>query len=416
MRAATVPSTPEPIHFVGRWSSLVRSALQWILLWPVVSWFCYPFSSRGVSRLPKGPVVFIANHGSHADTAVFLRALPGRVRRRTVVAAAQDHFWRVPMLGGLVSLLTGAFPFPRTGCEGLDRAERLLERGYNVLLYPEGTRSNAGAVGEFQQGAAILAGRGATIVPVGLHGSADVLPKGCKRPRRHAVAVVFGDAVPIADATESQKLRRLVRVLADEARLEVATAGPIFFQRLRTFAQSAVATKVLFVWGFAEALLWPVVPDFALFPLVLVAPSRIVSLLAATTVGSLTGGFVAYLLGATVVGPSLLGAAPLVTEDMVVAANQMLEQRDGLGLLGQPLSGIPYKAFALQAAPAGVEVPDHLVMSLAARGGRFVAVALVGLVLARVLRPLWERAVHVFLVLYSVSFAAGLARVVASWS
>src|SRR5918992_4186164 len=40
-----------------------------------------------------GPVVFVANHNSHMDTPVILRALPGRWRRRTAVAAATDYFY-----------------------------------------------------------------------------------------------------------------------------------------------------------------------------------------------------------------------------------------------------------------------------------------------------------------------------------
>ena len=416
MSVAPVPITPEPIHFVGRVSSVVRVFLQTFWLWPLVSWFCYPFLRRGAHRLPKKPVVFIANHGSHADTAVLLRALPASIRRRTVVAAAEDHFWRIPSLGAFVSLLTGAFPFPRSGCEGLHRAERMLARGYNVLLYPEGTRSHEGRVGEFQQGAAILASRGATLVPVGLHGSADVLPKGSKHPSRRAVAVVFGEPVEPCSSVDPRTLRREVQVLVRVASAEVSDAPPTFFERARRFALSAWAAQLLFVWALAEALLWPIVPDFALLPLVLVAPGRAPLFTLVTLAGSLAGGFVAYLLGASPGGPALLVQAPLVTEAMVAAAREALAQQGTVGLLSQPLSGIPYKAFALQAAPAGLELPGYLLMSAVARGVRFVAVALVAAVLARALRHLWERALHLFLVLYAVSFGIGLARVVGAWS
>ena len=415
MSVAPARITPEPIHFVGRASSVVRAFLQSILLWPVVNWFCYPFLRRGAHRIPRKPVVFIANHGSHADTAVVLRALPASIRRRTVVAAAEDHFWRSPALGGFVSLLTGAFPFPRSGCEGLHRAERMLARGYNVLLYPEGTRSHEGRVGEFHQGAAILASRGATIVPVGLHGSAEVLPKGSKRPSRRPVAVVFGQPIESPEV-DPATLRREVQALVHVAGSEVSDAPPTFFERARRFALSPWATRFLFLWALAEALLWPVVPDFALLPLILVAPGRALVFTIVTLTGSMAGGCVAYVLGASEWGPPLLAQAPLVTEPMVTAARDALAHHGAGGLLSQPLSGIPYKAFALQAAPAGLELPGYLFMSVLARGARFVAVALAAAALARALRPLWERALHLFLVLYAVSFGIGLARVVASWS
>lgn len=412
----TVAPVSEPVHFVGPFSSLVRSFLQCILLWPIVCWFCYPFSRRGHDRIPRRPVIFVANHASHADTAAILRALPRAVRRRTVVAAAEDHFWRSPSLGGFVSLLTGAFPFPRSGCEGLHRTERMLAHGYNVLLYPEGTRSNGGSVGEFQKGAAILASRGATIVPVGLQGTGDVLPKARKRPRRGPVAVVFGDPVPSAEASGCEHLRRHVQVAATAARRDAAALAPTFFERARSFAHSPSAPRLLFLWAVAEALVWPIVPDFALFPLLLVAPTRAAAMVSVTAAGSVVGGLAAYVVGASAAGPSLLAAAPLVSDQMVAAAAQMLRDDGALGLLGQPLSGIPYKVFALQAAGADVAVPGYIVMSVVARAGRFLVVALLAVLLSSILRPLWERGLHLFLVLYSVSFVAGLVRVFASWN
>ena len=42
----------------------------------------------------KGPVILVANHVSHLDTPVILAALPRRLRKRTVVAAAADYFYR----------------------------------------------------------------------------------------------------------------------------------------------------------------------------------------------------------------------------------------------------------------------------------------------------------------------------------
>lgn len=416
MSVARTRLAPEPIHFVGRASSFVRSFLQLVLLWPLVAWFCYPFLRRGTRRVPKKPVVFIANHGSHADTAVVLRALPASVRRRTVVAAAEDHFWRVPALGAVVSLLTGAFPFPRSGCDGLHRAERMLARGYNVLLYPEGTRSKEGRVGEFQKGATILAERGATIVPIGLYGSAGVLPKGSKRPRRRAIAVVFGDPIEPSGSVGSSSLRRRVQELAEDARSEVTASSPTFFERARRFALSPAAFPFLFLWALAEAVIWPVVPDFALLPLILLVPGRAVAFTIVTLAGSLVGGSVAFALGQSPAAPAFLEAAPLVTEPMVTAARDVLGARGAEGLWSQPLSGIPYKAFALQSAPAGIGFAEYLLMSALARGARFVAVALAAALLARVLRPLWERALHLFLLLYTVSFGVGLARVVARWS
>lgn len=415
MRARTAPAAEMPVHFVGRFSALVRDVLQYLLLWPCVAWFCYPFLVRGVGNIPTGPVVFIANHASHADTGVILRALPWRIRRRTVVAAAEDHFWRVPALGGFVSLLTGAFPFPRSGCEGLHRTEAMLRRGNNVVVYPEGTRSKAATVAEFQRGAAILAERGATIVPVGLHGSADVLPKGATRPTRRTVSVVFGKPLDERVAEDAEKSRSSVEELVEIARREAETRRPTFFEAFRAFALSPAAVWLTVVWAFFEALVWPVVPDLLLLPLILVAPARSFALVAAAAAGSLAGGTVGYLAGSGSIGAHLLAAAPLVTDRMIASAGATLAERGAAGLLAQPLSGIPYKAFALQASPASVDLPGYLMMTAVARGARFAVVAAIAALMGRLFRPLWQRALPVFLPLYALSFAVGLGRVVASW-
>ena len=64
-----------------------------------------------------GPVVFVANHSSHMDTPVLLRALPWRWRRRTAVAAAADYFYDAP-LALAASLAFGTVPLDRTSGAG----------------------------------------------------------------------------------------------------------------------------------------------------------------------------------------------------------------------------------------------------------------------------------------------------------
>jgi membrane protein YqaA with SNARE-associated domain len=85
------------------------------------------------------------------------------------------------------------------------------------------------------------------------------------------------------------------------------------------------------------------------------------------------------------------------------------------GLLQQPLSGIPFKVFALRAAEAGLPLPGFVAMSVLARGLRIGAVAAIfaggGLALQRV----WPRIFGGFLVAYCVVFAVGLSATVESW-
>lgn len=406
-----------PLHFAGRASDPFRTVLQQVALWPLVRWFFHPFYVLGRGGLPRGPVVFVANHASHADTAAILRALPFRHRRRTRPAAAEDHFWRREVVGAFVSLLTGAFPFPRRGCAGIDRAEGLLARGCNVLLFPEGTRACDGAVGRFHKGAALLAARGATIVPVGVAGTRRVLPKGAWRPRSAPVSVVFGDPVaPAGDADDvTAALQAEVERLRSKAARALERPERGLFERVAAAARSRTAIVVMGAWAVAEALAWPVIPDFLLLPLVVLAPGRWRRLALAALAGSLLGGSLSYAAGQVEAGRILLDNAPLVTERMIDVAGDRLRADGAAGLLTQPLSGIPYKAFSYQAAES-VGAGQFVLFSALARGARFLAVALIGALVGRWARPVCERFAPYLLAVYVGGFVVGLVRVVGAWT
>src|ERR1051326_6351763 len=101
------------------------------------------------------PVIFAANHSSHADTPLILHALTDAARDRTVVAAAADYWYKRPLLGNIFSLFLNTFPFSRTGgAQGqLHASTTLLKSGWNLVLFPEGSRSPAGTIAEFKPGA-----------------------------------------------------------------------------------------------------------------------------------------------------------------------------------------------------------------------------------------------------------------------
>jgi membrane protein YqaA with SNARE-associated domain len=187
------------------------------------------------------------------------------------------------------------------------------------------------------------------------------------------------------------------------------------YERTSAFARSPRALGLSFGWGVAEALFFPVIPDFLVAPLALAAPSRAIPLALCAVAGSVVGGAVAFVVGATGAGPAIASHLPLVTDRMSAFALDVLSDGPD-GLLRQPMSGVPYKAFAYQASGAGLEMLSFLWFSLVARGARLLAVAglfaLVGVGAHRV----WQRLYGLFLVAYTVCFAVGLVRVVAAWS
>src|SRR4051794_7501236 len=107
------------------------------------------------------PVIFVANHSSHLDTPTILRAIPIYWRSRTAVAAAADYFYKSRWKANGVALLFNTVPLGRNG-GGLgngatDHVDRLIEDRWNLLMYPEGTRSRDGSIGKIRSGAAVLA-------------------------------------------------------------------------------------------------------------------------------------------------------------------------------------------------------------------------------------------------------------------
>ena len=128
----------------------------------------------------SGGCVVVANHSSHADTAALLAALPPEAR--PVFGAAADYWFDVPVRRIIATSLAGILPVGRSGDGGYDgllaAVGPALSAGRIVVLYPEGTRSVDGTVGEFRSGALRLARDcGVPIVPVAIMGTADVLPK-----------------------------------------------------------------------------------------------------------------------------------------------------------------------------------------------------------------------------------------------
>lgn len=216
MSMTTMRGSPKPMRW---WQSsparLFRDLCQRPLI-SLLSPLCRPLRVEGVDHLPTegGPTIFAANHSSHFDTLLVLRALPPRLRQRVVVAAAEDYFYSNPLKGAAVSLLLNAFPFKRNGnalCS-LRRCEKLVANGWSLLLYPEGTRSPDGVLGTFQPGVGLLAARmGVPVVSVCVEGAHALLPKGRCLPRRGPVAIHFGRPMRYQPDAEPESVSRELR-------------------------------------------------------------------------------------------------------------------------------------------------------------------------------------------------------------
>jgi 1-acyl-sn-glycerol-3-phosphate acyltransferase len=141
-------------------------------------------------------LIMVANHCSHLDTLCLLAALPLRKLHRAFPAAASDYFFQsVPRLWA-AAILVNALPFARQARvrQSLSLCRELLANpGTILIIFPEGTRSTTGEVGEFKSGiGALVAGRDVAVAPCFIDGSFRAWPKGRRFPRPRKIRLVIG--------------------------------------------------------------------------------------------------------------------------------------------------------------------------------------------------------------------------------
>ena len=176
----------------------------------------------------QAPVVFVANHSSHMDTPAILRALPGKWRRRTVVAAAADYFYSKRRLAYAVSVFFSTVPMARDG-RGLDAVttahlDRVMRDGWSLVMFAEGTRSRDGSVGKLRSGAAVLAAQhDLPLVPIHVTGTHDVMPVGrywMQRQagnQRHPIEIRFGAPIQPRGVEHRADVMERVSAFFDQA-------------------------------------------------------------------------------------------------------------------------------------------------------------------------------------------------------
>ena len=155
------------------------------------SWF--GLRVRGAEHIPSsGPALIVSNHQSILDPPLI-----GGATRRRIYFLAKAELFRIPVFGWLIRALH-ARPVRREGSDprALRTAALLLKEGKALLVFPEGTRSLDGRLGEGKPGVGILAvTSGAPVVPAYVSGTLEALPKGAVWPRRSQVSVSFGPAL-----------------------------------------------------------------------------------------------------------------------------------------------------------------------------------------------------------------------------
>ena len=214
-RSAASHQPPErPREFPTGWArtplaSAVRGALHRTVLTPL-TWSQTRPDVRGRDHLDAvaGPVVLVANHTSHLDTPLIIGSLPRRIAERLAVGAAADYFFDARWRASVTALVFNAFPVERHRSRRLrSLAPRLLARGWNLLLFPEGTRSEDGWMAPLRMGAAHLCvSQNVPAVPVVLRGTYAAMPRGRNwpMPGRPRVVLHYGAPIHPAEGEEAR--------------------------------------------------------------------------------------------------------------------------------------------------------------------------------------------------------------------
>ena len=164
-----------------------------------------------------GPCMIVSNHQSLLDPIVHLHALPVSLR-----VLAMRELFRIPLFGaalrriGMIEVDRQSPDFGQIDTE----AARDLAAGHWLLAYPEGRISPDGTIGEFKDGAFIIAVTAQVpVVPVAIHGTGRIWPPGRRAIHAGPVRVVAGHPLPTSGLTH-----RDVAGLRDQARDVICSA------------------------------------------------------------------------------------------------------------------------------------------------------------------------------------------------
>jgi long-chain acyl-CoA synthetase len=210
----------------------IRTLFLELIAQPLVRFLAAPKIVGKPDLRDAEPMLIVCNHITAFDGPLVQYALPGRVRRRVAAmmagemledyrhfrdperAAGQNRFMLLgPLAYVLVTGLYNVFPLPRRRDfqRSFQHAGEALDRGYHVLVFPEGTRSAAGKLARFRPGIGLLVKQShAAVLPLAIRGLGAFKERGKGWFRSGEIEVHVGTPIQFAwNATESAITERL---------------------------------------------------------------------------------------------------------------------------------------------------------------------------------------------------------------
>lgn len=168
---------------------------------------------KGAENIPKsGATLFVANHQSYMDIPVMMSVI-----ERPVGFVAKEELGRIPFFAQWIVYMKCVLITrgdTRKALVAILQAAKLLQQGHSLVLYPEGTRSIDGSLGEFKAGSLKAAQKGkAIVVPVAIDGARNIMPRNSFWMYKSDVTVTILPAISaeVVQDMDTKELAMLVK-------------------------------------------------------------------------------------------------------------------------------------------------------------------------------------------------------------
>jgi long-chain acyl-CoA synthetase len=233
-------ASPTTEHIFATWpqnwlTTIVRLVVYYLFAWPATYLLAAPrIRGRENLRGLQGPVLIVSNHVTYLDIAWILPALPARLRNRLATAMGGERLasMRRPSQSltffqrfmerlryFLASSLFNVFPLPRQSgfLKSFAFAGDLADRGWNILVFPEGRTTEDGHMAPFRAGVGLLAKQiNIPVIPMRLSGLFDLKQENRVLARPGHVQVNIGQPIRFSpDQDPNEIARELERRVAE---------------------------------------------------------------------------------------------------------------------------------------------------------------------------------------------------------
>ncbi len=225
--SSAAPAASPHQYWKWPWNPVIqlgRACFQEAIALPILRFLAKPVMTRQPQTWPAGPALIICNHVTSYDAPFILFALPAHIRRRVAIAMSGEllldyrrgkiHFLS-PVAYWLITVLFNVFPLPRSAGfrDSFRHAGEAVDRGYSILIFPEGHLSEDGRPQPFRVGSGLLWQElEIPVIPVRIDGLGELKVSAEKKWFRGGrISVRVGDALELDPTASPEQLTEQMR-------------------------------------------------------------------------------------------------------------------------------------------------------------------------------------------------------------